>query len=76
MIKEFLMKQMLQSKLKNVSPEAKEKMMKMVDKNPDLFIEIASEIQEKVKGGMSEMDSAMLVMKNYQKELQELNSSI
>lgn len=72
MFKEFLLKKMLQSKLKNVPQAEQEKLLKVVEKNPDLFMKIASEVKTQMKTGKSEMDAAMAVMKNYQSELSEL----
>jgi hypothetical protein len=46
--------------------------IKMIEKNPELFKVIASEIQEKVKGGMKETDAGVEVMKKYEKELRSL----
>jgi len=70
MFKNFLLKKML--RLKGV-PEAQIDMfIQMMEKDPELFQKIALEIQEKVKGGMSEMDAGMVVMKKYETELKKL----
>jgi hypothetical protein len=70
MFKNFLLKKML--RLKGV-PEAQIDMfVNMMEKDPELFQKIALEIQEKVKGGMSEMDAGMVVMKKYEAELKKL----
>ena len=54
-------------------PEAQiEMFVKMIEKNPELFKLIAKEIEEKTKGGMSQMDAAMQVMKKYESELKKL----
>jgi hypothetical protein len=66
------MKKMLQAKLKNVPQAEQEKLLKMVEKNPDLFMKIATEIQAKMKEGKSEMDAAMEVMKSHEAELKVL----
>jgi hypothetical protein len=44
----------------------------MMEKNPELFKTIAEEVQEKVKGGMSQTDAGMQVMKKYETELKKL----
>ncbi|OGI95679.1 hypothetical protein A2917_00620 [Candidatus Nomurabacteria bacterium RIFCSPLOWO2_01_FULL_42_17] len=65
-----LLKKML--KAKGV-PEAQIDMfVKMIEKNPELFKTIAKEIEEKVKGGMSQMDAGMQVMKKHEQELKKL----
>lgn len=71
MIKEFLMKKMLESQLKNVPPEQKELIMKAVEKNPELFEKIAKETEAKVKEGKNQVYAALEVMKKYEKELRE-----
>jgi hypothetical protein len=54
-------------------PEVQVEMfVKMIDKNPELFKTIAQEIQDKVKGGMSQMDAGMQIMKKHEEELKKL----
>lgn len=54
-------------------PEAQiEMFVNMLEKNPELFKTIAKEVEEKVKGGMSQMDAGMEVMKKYEQELKKL----
>ncbi len=72
-IKNFLMRKMMESKMKDVPKEQQEKIFAMVEKNPELFQKIALDIQEEMKKGKSEMDAAMAVMPKYQAELQKLN---
>lgn len=63
------MKQMLKRQMKGVPEAEQEKIFAMIEKNPDFFMKIAEETQEKVKGGMSQQDAMMMVMKNHQEEL-------
>jgi hypothetical protein len=54
-------------------PEAQIDMfITMMEKNPELFKNIATEIQEKVKGGMNQMDAGMIIMKKYEADLKKL----
>lgn len=54
-------------------PEAQiEMLVAIIEKNPELFKNIAEEIQSKIKSGMSQMDAAAQVMKKYERELKEL----
>lgn len=54
-------------------PEAQIDMfITMMEKDPELFKTIATEIQEKINGGMSQMDAGMTVMKKYEDELKKL----
>lgn len=70
MFQNFLLKKMLRTQ---GVPEAQiEMFIKMVEKNPELFKTIANEIQEKVKGGMSQTDAGMEVMKKHEEELKKL----
>ena len=66
----FLLRKMLRAQ---GVPEAQIDMfIKMIEKNPELFKSIASEIEAKVKGGMSQTDAGMQVMKKYEQELKKL----
>ncbi len=69
----FLMKKLLQSKMKDIPAEQQEKIFAMIEKNPDLFKKIAEESQEEMKKGKSQMDAVMEVMKRYENELKALN---
>ncbi len=70
-LKTFLMKKMLKSKMKDVPEAEQEKIFNAIEKNPDLFQKIATETQERMKGGKDQMAAAMEVMQKYQKELQD-----
>ncbi len=72
MFKEFLMKKMLKSKMKDVPEEEQEKMMKLVMENPELFQKIGVEIQDKIKGGKDQMAATMEVMQSHQDELKKI----
>ncbi len=77
MIKEFLMRKMLERQLKDVSKEDQDKMIGMITKNPELFQKIAEEVKAKVEGAngqpkMDQMKATMEVMKNYESELKGL----
>jgi hypothetical protein len=70
MFQNFLLKKMLRTQ---GVPEAQiEMFINMMEKNPELFKTIASEIQDKVKGGMSQTDAGMMIMKKYEQELKKL----
>jgi uncharacterized protein (UPF0335 family) len=70
MFQNFLIRKMLRTQ---GVPEAQiEMFVKMIEKNPELFKTIASEIQDKVKGGMSQMGAGMQVMKQHEEELKKL----
>lgn len=68
-MKSFLVKKMMQSKMKDVPPEQQEKVLAMIEKNPDFFQKIAAEVQEKMKEGKDQMAATMEVMSKYQNDL-------
>jgi len=70
MFKNFLLKKMLRSQ---GVPEGKiDMVINMMEKNPELFKNIALEIQEKTKNGMDQAAASMEVMKKYENELKKL----
>ena len=71
-IKNFFLKKML--KAQGVPEDQIDTVLAMMEKNPELFKTIASEIQEHVKGGMDQQTASMKVMMKYQSELQKLKS--
>lgn len=72
MLKEFFLKKLVQSKLKDVPHEDREKIMKMMEKNPELLMKIAEDVQVKIKNGMDQMTATMEVMKMHEAELRKL----
>ena len=71
-LKTFLMKKMLKSKMKDVPQAEQEKIFSAIDKNPDLFQNIALEVQEKVKQGKDQMAATMEIMSKYQNDLKDM----
>lgn len=72
MLKNFLMKKMLASQMKQVPEGEREAMLAMVEKDPELFMNIAKEIQVEMKSGKDQMTAAMSVMPKYQERLKTL----
>lgn len=73
MLKNFFTRQLLKRQMKDVPKEEQERIITMVEKNPDLFKKISEEIEHRVKkGGEDQMKASIEVMKKYQKELQEI----
>lgn len=72
MFKEFLMRKLIQSKLKDVPKDQQEKIIAMIEKNPDLFMKIGKEIEEGMKSGRDQMTVTMEVMRKYESELKKL----
>ena len=72
MFKEFLMKKLLQSKLKDLPKKEQDRILTLVTKNPKLFEEIAMKIKKKTDAGADQMMATMTVMKEYQGQIQKL----
>jgi hypothetical protein len=66
------MKKMLQSKMKDVPAAEQEKIFTAIEKNPELFQNIAEEVQEKMKNGQDQMAASMEVLMKYQDKLKGL----
>lgn len=72
-IKSFFIKKMVAHKMKGMPQAQQDMVMKLMEKNPELFKKIGEEIKHKTKTeGMSEMTASMQVMRKYQAELQKL----
>lgn len=69
MFKKLLLKKMFKSQLKNVPEAEQEKIIKIVETNPELFQAIALETQAKIKEGKDQMTAMMEVMAEHQDEL-------
>ncbi len=70
-LKDLLLRKMIRSKLKDVPEAEQDKIIAMVEKNPELFQKIAMEAQEKMKGGKDQMSAMMEVMQKYQTDLKD-----
>lgn len=69
-IKQFALKKVLQSQMKDVPEDQKEMIMTMVEKDPALFEKIAKEMQEELKkNGNNQMSAAMKVLPKYQQQI-------
>ncbi len=72
MLKNFLMKKMLKSQLKGIPEAEQDRIITMVTENPELFEKIGKEVQEKVKGGMNQMEATKRVMDKYKSEIEKV----
>lgn len=72
MFKEFLLKQVIKRQMKGVPDAEVDRIIALVEKNPELFKKIGDEIQAKVKAGRSQMAASMEVMRAHQAELQKV----
>jgi hypothetical protein len=72
MFKEFLMKKMIERQLKDVPAEQREMVFKAFEKDPDFFMRLAKEAEEKTKNGMNQMAAAQSVFAAHADELKKL----
>lgn len=69
-LKQFALKKVLQSQMKDAPPEQQKMILEMIEKDPDLFEKIAKEMQEELKrNGNNQMAAAMKVLPKFQKEI-------
>ena len=67
-----MLKQMLKQKMKGMPEAEQNRMLNMIEKNPDFFKMISEEVKAKMKGGKTEMEATMEVMRKHQSEFQKL----
>jgi len=70
--KNLAMRTMLKNQMKGIPVDQQEKVLDAFEANPGLFEEIAKEVQEKMKGGMSQNDATMAVMMKHQDALRKI----
>lgn len=58
--------------MKGMPKEQQEQFIAMIEKDPEFFTKIASEIQTEMKNGKDQMTAAMAVLPKYQDKLKEL----
>ena len=69
-IKNYAVKKVIQSQMKNVPEDQQAMIMALLEKDPALFEKIAKEMQEELKNnGNNQMAAAMKVLPKYQKEI-------
>jgi hypothetical protein len=74
-LKNFAMKKMLASQMKNVPEDQKKMIMEMLEKDPVLFEKIAKEMQSELKANNNnQMAAAAKVLPKYQKEIMAIMS--
>jgi hypothetical protein len=69
-LKQYALKKVLESQMKDVPPEQQQMILEMIEKDPGLFEKIAKEMQAELKNnGNNQMAAAMKVLPKYQKEI-------
>lgn len=72
MFKEFLMKKLIASKLKDMPKDQQDKILALVTKNPKLFEEIAVKIKKKMDSGVDQTKASISVMMEYKDQIQKI----
>lgn len=74
-LKQFALKKVLQSQMKDAPPEQQKMILEMLEKDPALFEKIAKEMQAELKrNGNNQMGAAMKVLPKFQKEIMTVMS--
>ncbi|MEK7149974.1 MAG: hypothetical protein AAB736_00010 [Patescibacteria group bacterium] len=63
---------MLKSKMKDLPEAEQDKMIQAIEKNPEFFQNVATEVQAKMKEGKDQMTATMEVMRKHQEELRKI----
>lgn len=72
MLKKFLMKQAMKSQLKGVPAAEQERILDMVEKNPEFFENLAKELQEALKSGKDQQAAALEIMTKHKEALSKM----
>jgi hypothetical protein len=71
-MQDFLLRQAMKWKMKDVPEAQREQIMTLVQKDPELFKRIGEEVEKRSKNGEPQMKATMEVMKKYRAELAAL----
>lgn len=72
MIKNFIVRKMLERQMKGIPKDQQEKILKLVSDNPEFFDKIAAEVKAKTDGGMDQKLASMQVLQKYQEDLRKI----
>ncbi len=72
MLKQFLMKQLIKSQLSKLPKEAQDMIMGIMEKNPDLLMKMAEDVQKAKAEGKSDQDAFLAIGAKYKDELAAL----
>jgi len=74
-LKQYALKKVLQSQMKDAPPEQQKMILEMLEKDPALFGKISKEMQAELKAnGNNQMAAAMKVLPKFQKEIMKVMS--
>ena len=69
MIKSFIAKQVMQKHLADMPKEQREKIEALVEETPNLFVEIARDVQKEIRGGKDQATALMAVAESNKDKL-------
>jgi hypothetical protein len=72
MFKNFFLRKILKSQLKGIPEAQQEKLITIIEKNPEFFRRVAEETQEKVKQGKDQQSAMMEVMQAHEEEFKRV----
>jgi succinate dehydrogenase flavin-adding protein (antitoxin of CptAB toxin-antitoxin module) len=75
MFKNFILKQVVKHQAKGMPDTQREQVLKILEKDPQLFERISREIEKRKKGGENETKASIEVMKKYRTELAKVLQS-
>jgi len=70
--KNFILRQALKRKMKDLPAAQRDKLLSAIEKNPDFFKKIGDEVEKRKKSGQDETVATMQVMREHQAELQKI----
>jgi hypothetical protein len=74
-MKQFAMKKLIQSQMKDVPEDQQQMILEMIEKDPQLFEKIAKEMQAELKAnGNNQMAAASKVLPKYQQQIMAIMS--
>lgn len=71
-VKDFLVRKLVESKLKHLPAEQREMIITLVTKNPEFFKKIQAQIETKKKRGINEEAAMMQVMRENEAQIKKL----
>lgn len=72
MFKQFLMKKLIERQLKNLPKDQQEMIQGLIEKNPDLFMQLAQEVQKEIATGKPQQAAMMAVAMKHKDTLGKL----
>jgi len=71
-MKSFLMKQAMKMQLNKLPADQRQMVEQMMEKNPELLMKLAQEVQAEMKKGKSQQEAMMAVALTHKDELKNL----